>query len=94
MAKSRKNTEFYVNLNDIQLSKESISRIESKIQAAVMDELVAYKPNPEDPPKGSFGPIVVFPPRPWPGLILKRLADKDLTKIGLENTVPEFITRP
>ncbi|MBK7525918.1 MAG: hypothetical protein IPI53_17775 [Saprospiraceae bacterium] len=44
MSKLRKNTEFYVNLNDVQLSKESISRIESKIQSAVMDELLAYKP--------------------------------------------------
>ncbi|MBK8546041.1 MAG: hypothetical protein IPL63_01210 [Saprospiraceae bacterium] len=94
MSKLRKNTEFCVNLNDVQLSKESISRIESKIQSAVMDELLAYKPNPEDPPKGPIGPIVFIPPRPWPGLILKKLLDRDLDKLGSEFKVPELINRP
>ena len=69
-------SQFHVDLGDIQLSPEAAQRIEAKIQEAVLSELAAYKPNPDDDykprpwwPKG--GPIVVIPPRDWWGFIIR-----------------------
>lgn len=96
MAKSKNDTEFYVKLENIQLSADSIKIVEAGIQKLVMNELVGYTPDPDDPnpapwpplkwpPKGwkPIGPIIIRPPRPWPGLIARKLTDKDLKALGI-----------
>lgn len=45
------NTEFTVRLEGIRLSEKSEKRIEEGIQALVLSELAAYKPDPEAPPR-------------------------------------------
>lgn len=80
MKEYKKGSEFHVLLGDIQLSEAAEARIEARIQSVVMDELVSYKPNPDDPdrphrgpfgPHGPFGgPVVVIPPIHWKGWIL------------------------
>ena len=78
-----KGSEFHVLLGDVKLSVESEARIQAGIQSLVNQELVAYKPNPDDsgkPPKNPFGiggggPHIIIPPIKWPGYILMRIRD-------------------
>jgi hypothetical protein len=77
-----KGSEFHVLLGDIKLSAESEARIQAGIQSMVNQELVAYKPNPDDsgkPPKNPFGPgggpHIIIPPIKWPGYILWNIKD-------------------
>jgi hypothetical protein len=92
MAKAKSGNEFYVKLENIQLSAESVGRIEAGIQSLVMSELAGYKPNPDDPyptgpwpPKGwrPHWPIIVRPPRPWPGLIARKLLPKEIAGLNI-----------
>lgn len=93
-----KGSEFHVVLGNMKLSRESEQRISSAIQAAVLSELAAYKPNPDDPgnpfgPKvpggGGPHPHIVLRPE-WLGIIMHRLeglrelegVTKELEKIG------------
>lgn len=96
MAKSKNDTEFYVKLENIRLPDASVKRIEAGIQSIVMSELVGYTPDPDKPyppkgwpPKGwkPIGPIIIRPPRPWPGLIARKLIDKDLLSLGIDKTI-------
>ena len=96
MAKSKKDTEFYVRLENIQLSDAAVASIESGIQGLIMSELVGYKPNPDDPnpPKGRRppigGPIIIRPPRPWPGLIARKLLPKDIQTLGIKENLVDI----
>ena len=77
-------SEFQVKLEGINLSAEAANRIEKGIQSFVLQELAAYKPNPDAPDKPfpgfHNGPIIVVP-RPWPGLRLRFLNKVDLQKV-------------
>ena len=91
MAKSKKDTEFFVKLENIQLSENSVKNIEAGIQKLVMNELVGYTPNPDDPnpPKRwpgrpPIGPIIIRPPRPWPGFIIKKLLPNEIKILGID----------
>lgn len=92
MAKSKNDTEFYVKLENIQLSADSVKRVEAGIQKLVMNELVGYTPDPDDPNPAPwplkdwkpFGPIIIRPPGPWHGIIAKKLIDKDLLALGID----------
>jgi hypothetical protein len=97
MNTTMKGSEFHVLLGDVKLSSESEARIQAGIQSLVNQELVAYKPNPDDsgkPPKNPFGtggggPHIIIPPIKWPGYILMRL--KDLNSLpGVLNQVNEI----
>jgi hypothetical protein len=96
MAKAKNDTEFYVKLENIRLPEDSVTRIEAGIQGLIMAELVGYKPDPDSPypprtwpPKGwkPNWPIVVRPPRPWPGLWAKKLLPKDIQALGIKDNV-------
>ncbi|MFZ1527572.1 MAG: hypothetical protein WAT19_02400 [Ferruginibacter sp.] len=91
MAKSKKDTEFYVKLENIQLPENAVSRIEAGIQRLVMNELVGYTPDPDAPypPKKwpgwpPSGPIIIRPPRPWPGFLVKKLLPNEIKTLGIE----------
>lgn len=84
---SKKLKEFRVSLEGMQLTGQAEKRMERAIQAAVLNELVSYKPNPEDGdkpfPSGGLGPIVVVP-KPWPGLRLRLLDKVQIAKLGIQ----------
>lgn len=83
----KKPKEFRVSLEGMQLTSQAEKRMERAIQAAVLNELVSYKPNPDGGdkpfPGGGIGPIVVVP-RPWPGLRLRLLDKAQIEKLGIQ----------
>ncbi len=89
-----KGSEFHVKLGGIKFSSEVEKKIEAGIQSLIMNELVGYKPNPDDStgsakPINHLGePVIVIKPRPWPGFICVRAKLTDLNKIitELENS--------
>jgi hypothetical protein len=89
---AQKGSEFHVKLDGIKLSGESEKRIEASIQAAVMNELAGFKPNPDDPTGSSThlkNPIIIIKPHPWPGLIAKKILPNDLNNIAGFNKLSE-----
>ena len=79
---SKKDGDFHVALNGIELSDASRNRIQAAIQKAVMSELAGY-PNPEGDDKpsraGRFdtGVIAVFP-KWWWGFILRQVRPNEI----------------
>jgi hypothetical protein len=79
-------SEFQVRLEGIKLSTEAESRIERGIQALVLQELAAYKPNPDDPGTSPFpthhtgGATIVIPIK-WPGYWLRFISQPEVNNI-------------
>ncbi len=78
---SKKNGDFHVALNGIELSESSRNRIQAAIQKAVMNELAGY-PNPDGDEKTSRfrydqGLITVFP-KWWWGFILRQIRPEEV----------------
>lgn len=80
-------SEFQVKLEGIKFSEEAEKRIEKGMQALVLQELAAYKPNPDDPDNPGFphhrrgGGVIVVPIK-WPGYWLRILNQKEIEGIG------------
>jgi hypothetical protein len=77
---SKKDGDFHVALNGIELSEASRNRIQAAIQKAVMSELAGY-PNPEGDDKPRIhldtGVIAVFP-KWWWGFILRQVRPNEV----------------
>ncbi|HVX25792.1 MAG TPA: hypothetical protein VHB70_05590 [Parafilimonas sp.] len=89
---TRKNEgDFHVSLNGIQLSEDARNRIQAAIQKAVMNELAAYYPNPDDD-YNSRAPfnngVILLHPRWWWGFILRPILDNEIDNLeGLAKTI-------
>lgn len=91
MTESKDNNGFHVKLEGLELSNDARERVQAGIQAVVLRELAAYKPNPDDngkPSRHLGGGVVIVPPKQWWGFIVRQLTLPDLEKIpGLKEVV-------